>query len=255
MVKGIDTFKRYFEGFDNSYIIIGGSACDIIESEFGQNPRATKDIDIILIIEALDNEFVARFWQFVKDGAYITRERGNGKSEFFRFMKPEASSFPFQIELFARKPEMITIPEDSKLTPIPTDEDLSSLSAILMNDDYYNFTIEHSRMADGVRIANIESLICLKAKAYLDLTERKDGGERIDNNNIKKHLNDIFRLSLTLTGANRFTIPNEIRDEMVVFCEKASTNLPDRNLFKAVGAGEIDSKQVLDLLKTTFEIK
>ncbi|MDD3299719.1 MAG: hypothetical protein PHV91_02645 [Bacteroidales bacterium] len=254
MVRGIDTFKQYFAEFENSYIIIGGSACDIIETEVGQNPRATKDIDIILIVEALSSEFVSRFWQFIEDGAYETREKGDGKSEFFRFMKPKADNFPFQIELFARKPDILEIPANSKLIPIPTDEDLSSLSAILMDNDYYNFTLEHSRVADGVRIANTESLICLKAKAYLDLTERKKLGEKIDDNNIKKHFNDIFRLALAITGDDHFSLPNSLIQDMTTFCDMANTNLPDKNLFKAAGVGNVDPKTVLELIVSAFNI-
>lgn len=63
MVKGIEIFKQYFARYSDSYVIIGGTACDMIEERAGQNPRATKDIDIILIIEALTSEFVRRFWQ------------------------------------------------------------------------------------------------------------------------------------------------------------------------------------------------
>lgn len=66
MVRGIDTFKDFFKGFENSYVIIGGTACEIHEENYAQTPCATKDIDIILIVEALSNEFVVRFWEFVK---------------------------------------------------------------------------------------------------------------------------------------------------------------------------------------------
>lgn len=81
MVAGIDKFKEYFFEYENNYIIIGGTACDIIEESAGQIPRATKDIDIILIVEALSPEFVKRFWEFIKAGNYSTRQRGNGKNE------------------------------------------------------------------------------------------------------------------------------------------------------------------------------
>ena len=43
------------------------------------------------------------------------------------------------IELFTRKPDAIILPEDAVLTPLPIDEEISSLSAILLNDDYYDF--------------------------------------------------------------------------------------------------------------------
>ena len=30
MVKGLDTFSRYFENYKDQYVLIGGAACDII---------------------------------------------------------------------------------------------------------------------------------------------------------------------------------------------------------------------------------
>jgi hypothetical protein len=43
------------------------------------------------------------------------------------------------IELFTKRPDVIVLPEDAMLTPLPFDEEISSLSAILLNDDYYDF--------------------------------------------------------------------------------------------------------------------
>ena len=55
MVVGIDIFKKYFEQYPDNYIIIGGTACDIIIGEAGFTPRATKDIDIIVSYEYDDD--------------------------------------------------------------------------------------------------------------------------------------------------------------------------------------------------------
>jgi hypothetical protein len=41
MVVGLDVFKKYFEQYPDNYIIIGGTACDIIIGEAGFIPRAT----------------------------------------------------------------------------------------------------------------------------------------------------------------------------------------------------------------------
>ena len=127
MVRGINKFREYFAGYDGNYIIIGGTACDILEENAGQQPRATKDIDIILIVEVLTANFVKQFWKFIKAGQYETRQRGNGKHEYFRFLKPQTPEFPFQIEIFARKPDVLEIADDVLLTPVPVEEDLSSL--------------------------------------------------------------------------------------------------------------------------------
>lgn len=68
MVRGIDTFKEFFKGFEDNYVIIGGTACEIYEDLYAQVPRATKDIDIILVVEALSAEFVAKILGVCKEG-------------------------------------------------------------------------------------------------------------------------------------------------------------------------------------------
>jgi predicted nucleotidyltransferase len=54
MVHGLEKFKEYFGDYTNQYVFIGGTACDILMNELGVPFRATKDLDMVLIIEALD---------------------------------------------------------------------------------------------------------------------------------------------------------------------------------------------------------
>lgn len=56
MVRGLDIFREFFSGMEKNYVIIGGTACNIHEEGMQQEPRATKDIDIILIVEALSED-------------------------------------------------------------------------------------------------------------------------------------------------------------------------------------------------------
>ena len=62
MVKGLDTFKEYFQNFSEQYVLIGGAACDLSFHEGGADFRATKDLDIVLVVEALTKEFGQKFW-------------------------------------------------------------------------------------------------------------------------------------------------------------------------------------------------
>lgn len=63
-MKGIDVFKAHFAGFTHQYVLIGGAACDIIMDEVGLAFRATKDLDIVILVEALDAAFGTQFWAF-----------------------------------------------------------------------------------------------------------------------------------------------------------------------------------------------
>ena len=102
MVKGMEKFRSYFEEFAGQYTLIGGAACDISFAKNDVDFRATKDLDIVLIVEALTKEFGQRFWDFIRDGKYMMRARSDGSPQFFRFEKPMEAGFPSMIELFSR---------------------------------------------------------------------------------------------------------------------------------------------------------
>lgn len=88
MVNGLQTFQRHFAAFQDTYLLIGGCACDIHFEAFDLPFRATKDLDIVLCVEALSDDFLRAFWQFVRQGGYGTRQRGSGGRQFYRFAKP-----------------------------------------------------------------------------------------------------------------------------------------------------------------------
>lgn len=252
MVRGLDIWKNFFAGYSNNYVLIGGAACNIHEEEFAQTPRATKDLDLILVVEALSADFGSKFWEFIVSGNYTSRQRGEDKHEYYRFMNPEDASYPKQIELFARSTGLLNFPEDAHIEPIHIDDDLSSLSAILMDDDYYGFTISHSVVYDGIHLANVEALICLKAKAYLDLIKRRDDGEHFDSRDIEKHKKDVFRLAGMLTGDSKFDLPNLIREDMASFTNMTTDDLPNKDFLKSVGLSGISSDELLNIIKNAF---
>ena len=254
MVRGLDIFKKYFEEYPDNYVIIGGTACDIIIDEAGFVPRATKDIDIILVVEALNTDFVKQFWQFINDGKYLQREKSNDEREYYRFMKPENADFPYQIELFSRTPDVIKLEDDAHLTPIPVDGDLSSLSAILLNDDYYNYMIGHSQVEDGLHHANIEALICLKAKAFLEIKERIEKGSKEDAKQLRKHKADVFRLTVMLTQDSEFELPASIQVHINQFAALTATDLPDKAIFKEMGLNNINPSNVFEQFKKSFKV-
>lgn len=52
-MRGIDKFRERFAGHEGEYVLIGGGACDLLFGEVGQDFRATKDLDLVLLVEAL----------------------------------------------------------------------------------------------------------------------------------------------------------------------------------------------------------
>lgn len=220
MINGLKSFKDWFHGFEQNYVIIGGTACDLLMSEAGIEFRATKDIDMVLIAEMLNADFSSRFWEYVKTAGYKHRRKSTGKPEYYRFSTPSSSEYPVMIELFSRRIEGIALAPDVVLTPLPIEDGIYSLSAILLDDEYYAFLKSGVRIVEGVSILDAVHMIPFKAKAWLDLTQRKDNGEPIDSRNIKKHLSDILKLTGLLTPIDRVVLPGVIRNDMQQFLPK-----------------------------------
>ena len=140
MVNGMESFVRKFRDYGDCYTIIGGAACDILMTEADTEFRATRDIDMILIMEARYREFVKVFWEYILEGGYRFGWKNSDKVHFYRFTEPKAG-YPYMIELFSREPDYIDqVP--AGIVPLHIDDDTSSLSAILLNDDYYQFMLE-----------------------------------------------------------------------------------------------------------------
>lgn len=217
MVRGLEVFRDFFAPHAGQYVLIGGTAASLAMEEAGLEFRATKDLDIVLHVEALDPAFGRHFWAFVKAGGYTICESSAGSPAFYRFLKPSAANFPAQLELFSRTPAGIELEPDSHLTPIPLDEEVSSLSAILLDDDYYRFVMERRKGSDGLSWVGAECLIPLKASAWLDLSARREKGVHVDSKAVDKHRNDVMRLSQLLAPGMRVELPAKIYGHLMDF--------------------------------------
>jgi len=89
------------------------------------------------------------------------------------------------LELFSRVPDGLDFePDGRQLVPIPVEEAVSSLSAILLEDDYYRLIRNGTRQLNGLACVKETVLIPLKARAWLDLRKRKEAGDDVDSKNM-----------------------------------------------------------------------
>ncbi len=217
MVRGLDTFKDHFRGYEDQYVLIGGTACSLAMEEAGLRFRVTEDLDIVLCIEAIKPDFVDRFWEFVRAGKYQNKQKSIGERQLYRFYNPEDLSYPAMLELFSRVPDVLSFEGEGHLIPIPMGEEASSLSAILLEDSYYSFIHAGKKDHEGLSIIGPEHIIPLKARAWLDLTTRKADGESVDSRDVKKHKNDVFRLYLVIQPDATIVLPDLIKADMSRF--------------------------------------
>lgn len=197
MVPGIDSFREKFKDYTDYYTIIGGTACDILLSEADLPFRATKDIDMILIMEDNFPEFASVFWEYIKEGGYKCGWKNEQNMHLYRFTEGKFG-YPTMIELFSRKPGYHLEIEEG-IIPIHIDDDTSSLSAILLNDDFYKFMMSGRRVVDGIGVLGAEHLIPFKMYAWINLLDRKRAGEHVNEKDLKKHKYDVFRLLQIVT--------------------------------------------------------
>lgn len=248
MVKGLDTFRRYFDKFENQYVLIGGAACDIVFESNETSFRATRDLDMVLIVEALTPEFGEKFWEFIQNGRYRNKTTNGEKPQFYRFEKPEDDSFPKMIELFCRRD--FELREMIGITPIHIDDAVSSLSAILLNDDYYKVLLDGKVVANGLSVLRPECLILFKAKAYIDLKQRKENGETVDSNSIKKHKKDVLRIVAELMLENVMNLPASVKTDIDSFIVSLEKEPFDNNSLKNYG---LKNEEVIKVLKRVFK--
>ena len=247
MVRGLLKFKEYFKDYADSYVLIGGAACDILFTENNVDFRATRDLDVVLIIEMLTPEFASRFWDFIGDGDYRHISGSTGKPQFYRFDKPKTEGFPSMVELFSRSD--FELKNNVGITPLHIDDDISSLSAILLNDDYYSVLLEGRTVENDYSVLKPEYLILFKAKAYLDLTARRERGEHVDSADIKKHKKDILRLTAEMVLRPVSTLPLSVLSDIRTFISNLEEDPFDKSSLKSF---RVTNEQIVKRLMEIF---
>lgn len=256
MVYGIDKFREAFGEFADKYVIIGGTACDIVLEGSMMRPRATDDIDMIIVVERMTKEFVDAFWNFIREGHYRNgkRKRGEDKEpayEMYRFTDPEMG-YPVQIELLARHSDLLGEPSGFHIEPLPTEEEQYSLSAIMMDDDFYQLTVDNSEVVDGLRVANAFALIGLKARAFLNLIAERDKGKQVNTRDIMKHRNDVLKLAAIVNTDVQVAVPQSIIDTLNDYIAHIRSIHPSQSLRAAIGVGDEEIESLIEVLENIY---
>jgi hypothetical protein len=186
-------------------------------------------------------------------GGYEIRQASDtGKPIFYRFQKPKDDHYPAMIELFARAPDGFLPAEGSQLTPIPLDEAVSSLSAILLDDAYYAFIMAGCREVAGLPWVGEDRLIPLKAVAWLELNGQKEQGAKVDAKDVRKHLNDILRLSQLLTPTTRIPLDKKIAADMSRFLTAVASDTSIDP--KALRLGNVSVADLVTRIAQAYEL-
>ncbi|MGM9851109.1 MAG: nucleotidyl transferase AbiEii/AbiGii toxin family protein [Muribaculaceae bacterium] len=253
MVGGLDIFRERFSQFSDNFVIIGGTACDEILSGTGMRPRATMDIDIVVIVENMTSEFARAFWAFIAEGGYrlgVRKDKDEAPKYVLYSFDHGKVGFPVKVELLSRHNEIFRSAAHTE--PLPIDGEVSSLSTIILDEPYYNLTVQNSFVSASLRYAAPLALMALKARAYLNLIADREAGKKINTKDILKHRNDVLKLTATLTGTDRAIVDAEIADTIRAFAEGLLQSLPNQSLQDALRSSEAAIRMFLEALPTYY---
>lgn len=248
MIKGLDHFKKNFSQFSDDYVLIGGVASFLqLESMGAPRVRPTKDLDIVLMAHP-SQEFLKQFKAYIKAGGYQIESDQDKNPRFYRFTEPSVADYPVMIELFASLPSGIKLYENQQIIPISKKEGVDSLSAILVDDEYFSLIKKNiEKTGDGFPILGTLGLIPLKAHAYIDL---KTKGE--DSKKWKKHRSDIINLAVTsLDGQKKETLLGKVLEDFKAFISQMKSEL-DESIVQGATDQKINPVKVIEILENTF---
>ena len=216
-IEGMNGFAEFFKDYAEHFALIGGAACSQWLGEAELEFRQTKDIDVVLVVEETSRAFYERLWQYLHNGGYVKWQRADGKKVAFRFVEPKKAGYPFMIELLSR-PDVVRLPEGQTVVPIEPGDGLSSLSAVLLEDAYYNLILQHRDITvSGLPAVMPDGLLPLKAKAHLNLMSDRRNGKIVRDRDIKKHRNDVFHLAYLLDETNTCELAEPIATDLRQF--------------------------------------
>ena len=214
-VRGIERFAEAMRNCKGGYVLIGGGACSVLFDIEGDSFRATEDLDVVVIVDGESVEFASALWAFIKDAEYKIGKGGDGGCTYYRFCLPEGSKrvldCPGQIELFARHPDFTLEDEASEVAPLSFDGVVSSLSAIILDDGYYEFIRDNATNLEGITLLDALHIIPLKMRAHIDINKSYKEGRHCNDKDRRKHRSDVARLAGLLPPSARLKLSEQMR--------------------------------------------
>jgi len=253
-------FAEHFSDFQDNYVVIGGTACELVMADAGFKFRATRDIDMVIVAEEINEPFGQAFWKFIDEGGYQSHRDREGEN-YYRFDKPTNDNYPKMIELFCRKPLEDFRKGNGTFTPIHIGEDITSLSAIVLNEAYVDILNRGKIVLQNLTVLKSEYLIIFKARAHIDLKQKQREGYTTKSHDIKKHLLDVIRILAILDidellqSGELSKLSEELRADLNTFINEIDQN--ERVSIQGLNEKEYilrEPDEIIRLLKQLFSL-
>jgi len=228
---GLNHFEEYFKDFRESYVVVGGFATlMLLEKQLKGHGKVTQDIDLVLLTTA-SVEMAQKIKAYVTEGAYTIQKGQKDNFSYYRFVNPKVENFAKEIELFAVNDHALVLDEGQRIIPIDPEEGLYSLSAIMLDHEYFEMIKNNIDNSNRVPCTNTLATIMLKISAFYDLKSRGD-------DKWKKHRRDIIKLVLLLTGEEYLELKGRMVEDVELFMEHLTT-LDDKMIKNITSMDEI----------------
>lgn len=246
---GLSHFQEFFKDLDEHYVVVGGFATVmLLDSELEGHGKATHDIDLVLLTTT-SMEISERIKQYITEGQYDIQQGKKDQFQYYRFVNPKTKNFAKEIELFASNENDLKLDEGQRIIPIDPEEGLYSLSAIMLDQEY--FELIKNNVDDSAGIApctNTQATIMLKMSAFHDLRENGD-------KKWKKHRRDILKLTLLLTGEERIEMSGRMNKDFESFIAHLEEEVDQKMIKSIVDKLPVEKEDVIEVLNKVFVSK
>ena len=95
-------------------------------------------------------------------------------------------------------------------------------------------------------------MICLKAKAYLNLLADKEAGKQVNTKDIKKHKTDVLKLIATASIPEPVIVPDSVLETIQQYADNIMKSLPSQSLEDALDSTSDDIATFIKILTESF---
>jgi len=247
-LAGLSHFEMHFRELKDQYVIVGGFATlMLLDRELPNHGKATHDIDLVLLTST-STEMVDKIKVYVREGEYTIQKGQQGRYQYYRFIEPQIEGYAKEIELFAAEEHDIELDEGQRIIPIDPEEGRYSLSAIMLDREYFDMIKSNIEEIEGIPYSNTLATMLLKMSAVYDLYHKGD-------DKWKKHRRDILKLTLLLTGEERLVLTGRMIAD-VTFFKAEVEKLTPKVIKQIVGKGvAVDKDAVIDSIGKVFVVE
>ena len=221
---GLDVVRAWSPHYPNQCALIGGAAGRLMMNHAGVATEKAGDVPVALSLRVVSEDFAIRVEDLVRAGRYRNGRASVPASGLVQFIEPEAPHFPPLLEVLDRS-ATVSLEADRTPSEHPNDMSTGAVPAGPLMDEP-TFAVLGTRLAaeDSPPILDERDLIPVKARAWMDLADRRLAGHAMDRDAVRKPLREVFQLLALVPRSEPIHVPVTAQDDLVDFIVRQHCN-------------------------------